>query len=173
MADAFLTRCQARNDDRRTATLMLAMVLALATGVRSARADDDVAPPSLISRALRLRRCEDQDRSAAAATAHWLPRLRVRAIVERSGGPLSHDNTMVLGELAWPLGRGVTGDAVMADRTRRLTSADRERLVDRIADAWRRRRQLGDARDELDATLDAEEAEAELDALTGRDEGGP
>jgi hypothetical protein len=150
---------------------MIVMMLAAAFCSASARADEDVAPPSLIGRALRLRAYEDQDRTRAAAIAPWIPQLRVHAIVERAAGSLGHDNTIVMGELAWPLGRSATGDLVLANRARRQASAERQRLLDRIGDAWHRRRQASDREDDLAATLDLEEADAELDAITGRDAG--
>ena len=117
---------------------------------------------------MRLRACEDRDRGAAAAAARWMPQLRLHAIVDRALGPLGHDDMMLLGELAWPLGRSAPGDEIAASRARRQTSAERQRLLDRIGDAWHRRRQADDREDEIAATLEAEEADAELDAITGR-----
>jgi hypothetical protein len=109
----------------------------------------------------------------ALAAARWLPTLTVGAIVERSSGASARDHTMVVGALSWPL-EAESSAEVENERWRRQASADRQRLVDRIAESWRRRRQAQALEDDVAAELGTEEADAELDVLTGRaDEDGP
>jgi len=112
--------------------------------------------------------------SLAAAAARWLPTLSVGAIFERSRGPASHDQTTVLGQLSWPLDDKLSSEELFRDRLLRQASRERQRLLDRIAATWQRRRQAQERADDLEAELGTQEADAELDVLTGRaDEDGP
>ena len=169
MRIAFLTGSRPTNDDRRAATwLMTVFTIVAPSAAAPARADEPV-PPSLIARALRNDSPGAPASETAANVAPWIPQLRLRAIVTQGEWPdRGRVDTTVLGELAWPLGRSPAADAVAAARDRRERSAARDDLVERIAAAWRARRVAQDA-DDVDAELDAEEAQATLDALVGDD----
>jgi hypothetical protein len=112
---------------------------------------------------------------ARVVAARWLPKLTLAAVVERSLGASVHDQITLLGSLAWPLDdERSNGVGLEHERLRRISAQKRERLVDRIAAAWQRRARAETLADEVDAALSAEEADAELDVLTGRvDEDGP
>jgi hypothetical protein len=106
--------------------------------------------------------------------ARWLPQLTVGAIVERSLGPTAHDQTAIVGTLSWPLDDHSSGMALEHERLRRTTARQRQRLLDRIAETWQRKLQAQELADDVDSELSTEEADAELDVLTGRsDEDGP
>jgi hypothetical protein len=73
----------------------------------------------------------------------------------------------VLADLSWPLDGLAAADArarVPASRSRAQFDNDRRW---RAADAWRRREAARDEDNDDDARLDAEEAQAELDAIQG------
>jgi len=127
-----------------------------------------------MERAVLARGLSPPSHSLAAAAARWLPTLSVRAIFERSRGPESHDQTTVLGQLSWPLDDKLSSEELFRDRLLRQASRERQRLLDRIAATWQRRRQAQERADDLEAELGTQEADAELDVLTGRaDEDGP
>jgi hypothetical protein len=106
--------------------------------------------------------------SGALAAARWLPEVRVGAAVTRAQLPTgSRDETEIYGLLTWPLGRGTVGaarDELRNDRWRVTAKTD---LLDRITATWHRRAQADRIGDEVAAELELEEADAELDALTG------
>jgi hypothetical protein len=101
-----------------------------------------------------------------------VPVLRVHAIVERTPSLTGYQSTQIVGELAWPLGRTPALDAIAEARTQRQLSVGRERLLDHIADVWRRRQHARDQQDDVSRRLAADETQAELDALTGDRERG-
>ena len=78
-------------------------------------------------------------------------------------------DTIVFGELAWPLGRTAAADAIAAARERRRHAVGCDRLVERIAAAWHHRQRANDLDDAIAARLAEDEADAELAALTGDD----
>jgi hypothetical protein len=138
----------------------------------AARADEPV-PPSLIARALHNDSPGQPPSDRALAAAQWIPQLRLKAVVsERALPGRSRVETIVFGELAWPLGRTPVGDRIAAAEARRQRSAARDSLVERIAAAWHARTVADDASDDVAARLAEEEADATLDALAG-DEGVP
>ncbi|HEX9100770.1 MAG TPA: hypothetical protein VF997_01135 [Polyangia bacterium] len=107
------------------------------------------------------------------AAAPWIPDLRLRALVEHGALPgRNRLDTVVWGELVWPLGRTPAADAIAAARDRRWRSAARDSLVERIAAAWHARSLVDDIADDVAARLAEEEADATLDALVG-DEDAP
>jgi hypothetical protein len=137
----------------------------------AARADERV-PPSLIERALRNDLPWEPPSDRALAVAPFIPELRLKAVVEHGVLPgRSRVDTIVFGELAWPLGRTPVGDNIAAARERRQRSAARESLVERIAAAWHARTLADDAADDVAARLAEEESEATLDALAGDGDG--
>jgi len=138
------------------------------TSSAPARADEPV-PPSLIERAVRSELPGRQPSDGAVTAASWIPELRLHALVEHSALPgRQRVDAAVLGELVWPLGRTPAGDLIAAAHDRRQRSAARDSLVERIADAWHARNVAGDAADDaVAARLDAEEADAIVDALDG------
>jgi hypothetical protein len=127
-----------------------------------------------MERALRSRGLDPPPPGAAVEAARWLPRLTLGAIVDRALGPTAHDQTTVIGTLAWPLDERSSGLALEQERLRRKTASQRQRLLDRIAEVWQRRLQAQTLADDVESELSIEEADAELDVLTGRgDEDGP
>jgi hypothetical protein len=151
----FLTELWRTADDRRAATcLMTVFAIAVVSPSASARADERAPPAaSLIDRGL---------------AASFVPQLRLGAAVERSHWQgRSAVDTIVYGELVWPLGRAPAGHAIAASREGQQRAAARETLVERIAAAWHKRRQADDLADEIAARLAHEEADAEIEALTG------
>jgi hypothetical protein len=127
-----------------------------------------------MERAVLARGLSPPSRPLAAAAVRWLPTLTIGAVFERSRGPLSHDQTTVLGHLSWPLDDRRSSDELSRERLHRQASTERQRLLDRIAATWQRRRQAEERNDDLEAELGTQEADAELDVLTGRaDEDGP
>lgn len=171
MRSRSLTVLRTRRDHRRTA---IWMSLSLAVMVQSLPGWADEPPPtSLMTRALHYNGYDEPCRSGALAAAQWMPVLRVHATIERTPGATGYDATKVYAELAWPLGRTPVGDAVADEQSRRQSSAGRQRLLDHIAEVWRRRQHARDHRADLDRRLATEEAQAELDVLTGDHERGP
>jgi hypothetical protein len=147
--------------------LMTVLAIVVATPPAPAKADEG-PPPSLIERGLRsaIPGASASDRAIAASA--WIPELRLKAVVEHSVLPgRSRVDTIVFGELAWPLGRSPVGDTLAGARDRRQRSATRDSLVERIAAAWHARTLADDAADDLAARLAEEEADATLDALDG------
>jgi hypothetical protein len=174
MSSRFLTGSRRRSEARRAATCpMTVLAIAVVSPLASAGAEERPPPASLIARGLAhagLGTPSVSERVLAAA--RWLPQLRLRTIVERGDGTgLTRASTTVLGELAWPLGRTPVGDAVAAERDARQRSAARQRLVDRISEAWQRRQHAEELADDVAARLAEDEADAELDALVGDDAG--
>jgi hypothetical protein len=138
----------------------------------SARADERV-PPSLIERALRNESPGKPASDRAVAAAAWIPQLRLRAVVTENALPgRNRVETIMFGELAWPLGRTPVGDSIAAAQDRRQRSISRDALVERIAAAWHARTRADDAADDVAARLAEEEADATIDALVG-DGAGP
>jgi hypothetical protein len=132
-----------------------------------ARADEPV-PPSLIERALRNDSPGRPPSDRALAVAQWIPQLRLKAVVSEHALPRqSRVETIVFGELAWPLGRTPVGDRIAAADAKRQRSAARDALVERIAAAWHARTLAENAADAVSARLAEEEADATVDALTG------
>jgi hypothetical protein len=183
MRSRFLTALQARRDHRRTA-IWMSLGIAVMVQSMSARADEAAPtfssaslpvslPAPLMTRALHYNGYDPQRRSGASAAAQWMPALRVHATVERTPGRLGYNGTQLYGELAWPLGRTPAGDSVAEEQSRRQTSAGRQRLLDHIAEVWRRRQHASDHKDDLERRLAVEESQAELDVLTGDHERGP
>jgi hypothetical protein len=176
MLDRFLTGSRGRPDDRRTATPMLVFALALLAPLASTRADERVTPPPplLMSHVLHARGLDEHGHQAAIEAARWTPRLALSASYERASGSWPHNQALLLARLSWPLERSPGADAIADQRARRQAGSERQRLVDRIAATWERRRQADELEDDLAAELTAEETEAELDVLSGRaDEDGP
>ena len=171
MHSRFLTASQARRENRRTA-IWMSLAIAVMVHSSSARADEP-APASLMTRALRYNGYDEPSRGGALAAAQWMPALRVHAIVERTPTLLGYRSTQIVGELAWPLGRTPILDSVAAEQSRRQSSAGRQRLLDHIADVWRRRQHARDHQDDVARQLAAEESQAELDVLTGDRERAP
>ena len=165
MRSGFLTTLRLRRENRRTA-IWMSLTIAVMAGSQSARADEP-APASLMTRALRYNGYDEATRGRALEAAPWLPVLRVHAVVERTPSLYGYQSTQIMGELAWPLGRTPALDAIAEAQTRRLASVGRQRLLDHIADVWRRRQHARDQRDDVSRRLAAEETQAELDALTG------
>lgn len=165
----FLTGTRWTRDHRRTAIWMTLAIAAM--GARPVHAQEE-PPASLMARALRAHGLESPLRANAAA-AQWLPRLRVHALIERTLSSRGYDETIVWGELAWPLGRRPVDDAIATEELRRQTERGRERLVEHLGDVWRRRQHARDERDDVDGELRRRESQAELDALTGDSERGP
>ena len=169
-----LTGSRRKRDAGRTAICtMSVLAIAAVSPPASTGAQERPPPASLMRRALAhaaLDRPSVSERVLAAA--RWIPQLRLGGIVERgqqlTGASVA--STFVYGELAWPLSRTPTGDAIAAERDRRWQSAERQRLIDRVTDAWQRRQHASEMADEVAARLAEDEADAELEALTG-DEG--
>jgi len=173
MRSAFLTGSQARTDDRRAATWLMTVLSILAVPLSTPARADEPVPPSLIERALRNDSPGRPPSDRALALAQWIPQLRLKAVVsERALSGQRRVETIVFGELAWPLGRTPVGDRVAAAEARRQRSAARDALVERIAAAWHARVLADNAADDVSARLAEEEADATLDALAG-DEAGP
>jgi hypothetical protein len=168
MTRAFLTGSRRTTDDRRAATCLMT-VLATVVAVPPASASaDEPAPPSLIERGLCAAIPGRAASDRAIAASAWIPELRLKAIVQHTLLPgRSRVDTIVFGELAWPLGRSPTGDTIAGARDRRQRSAARDSLVERIAAAWHARTLADDAADDVAARLAEEEADATLDALDG------
>lgn len=167
---AFLTRSRGRREDRRTATcLMTAISIAVVSPLAPARADERAPPASLIDRALRnAGLCPTAPLDGVREAARFVPELRLGATVGRAQLPWgTRDETLVYGALAWPLDRASAGSAVDEARYDRQRVKRREDLIDRIAATWHRREQADRIDDDVAAELAAEEADAELDALTG------
>jgi hypothetical protein len=172
MRSAFLTGSRRTTDDRRAANcLMTVIAIAVGSPPTLAQADERAPPslpPSLIERAQRNAVPGGAVSDRAIAASAWIPELRLDAIVERHVGPdRGRVETIVFGELAWPLGRSPGVDLVTGARARRLQSAARDSLVERILAAWHQRRAAADATDEVAARLAEEEDDAILDAIVG------
>lgn len=171
MTKAFLTESRRKRDDRRTATcLMTLLSIAVMSPLAPARADEPAPPASLIARALRYAGL-DRDEAAgsgALAASRWLPQVHVGAAITRAQLPAgAHDETEVWGALTWPLDPTAVGAARDELRNDRWRLAARSDLVDRLAATWHRRTQADRIGDEVAAELELEEADAEIDALTG------
>jgi hypothetical protein len=169
MKRAFLTGSRRTTDDRRAATcLMTVLATVVAVPRESARADERAPPSLIIERGLCAAIPGRAASDRAIAASAWIPELRLKAIVEHTLLPgRSRVDTIVFGELAWPLGRSPTGDTIAGARDRRQRSAARDSLVERIAAAWHARTLADDAADDVAARLAEEEADATLDALDG------
>lgn len=171
MEKAFLTEARNRREDRRTATcLMTVLSIAAMSSWRSARAEEPAAPQPLIARALHYAGLDREPAidSGVLAAARWLPELRIGASVARARLPTgAKDETVVFGALSWPLDPTAVGAAADELRNDRWRLAARSDLVDRISRAWHRRTDADRLGDEVAAELDLEEADAEIDALTG------
>jgi hypothetical protein len=124
-----------------------------------------------MERALRARGLGVPISEAALRAARWLPTLTLGATVERALAPSAHDQTTVLAALSWPVDERTSGVGLEHERLRRTTTLSRRRLLDRIAEAWQRRRHADTLADAIEAQLSAEEADAELDVLTGGADG--
>lgn len=172
MRSRFLTGLCRAKDHRRAATCLMT-VLAIAPGSphMSAHAEEREVPASLIQRGLlRAGLCDGTVSDGAIAAAQWLPELRLGARFRHRTMPWGFAaETLVFGELAWPLGRTPVGDAIRGVREGRQRSDARDSLVERIASAWHKRQQAAQVTDEIAARLDGDEADAELEALTGED----
>lgn len=172
MSSRSLTGSRRRSEARRAATCpMIVFAIAAVSPLASAGAQERPPPASLIDRGLRHAGLAEPNVSAQAlAAARWLPELRLTAIVERGDGSgLTRASTTVLGQLSWPLGRTGVADTLAAERDARWRSQARERLADRIAEAWQRRRHAEELADDLAARLAEDEADAELEAIVGED----
>ena len=130
MRSAFLTGSAPATDDRRAATwLMTVFSIGVVSLSTAARADEP--PPSLIARALRNDSPGAPPSERAVAAAQWIPQLRLKAIVsEHALAGQNRVETIMFGELAWPLGRTPVGDRVAAAEERRQRSIARDALVD-------------------------------------------
>ncbi len=105
----------------------------------------------------------------ALAASPWIPALRLRAVFAHSAlSERSRLDTALFAELAWPFGRRPVENAVAAARDRRERSAARDALVEKIAAAWHARRVAADVAEDVAEELAVEEADATLDALSGR-----
>ena len=166
----FLTGSRPTTDDRRAATwLMTVFTIVAASPSAPARADEPV-PSSLMVRALRNDNPGRPASERAASVAPFIPQLRLRAVVAQGQWPgRSRVETTLVGELAWPLGRTASTDAVTAAGDRRQRSAARDSTVEALAAAWHARLAADDVTDDLEAELAAEEADATIDALVGDD----
>jgi hypothetical protein len=173
MRSASLTGSPSATENRRAATWLMTVFSILAVPPSSVARADEPVPPSLIERALRNDSPGRPPSDRALAAAQWIPQLRLKAIVsEHALSGQSRVETIVFGELAWPLGRTPVGDRVAAAEDKRQRSAARDALVDRIAAAWHARTLAENAADTVTARLAEEEADATIDALAG-DEAGP
>ena len=164
MSKPFLTSSGSPRNDRRTATCLMTVFMTAALGPLGAHADEHAPPPSLIERALQRSGDNDgRERGGSLSYARLIPQLSLRGVVQQAQGPghASVQNLAMI-ELAWPLDR-LPGEAVAATRDVRQRAAARESLVDHIMEAWHQREQALDHADDLAA----DEADAELDALTG------
>jgi hypothetical protein len=143
---------------------MTVLMIAAMSPVR-VHADESAPPPSLIERALqRSGYCDPPRHSHAFTYARFIPELRLRGIVQQLQQPrLASVENIGMAELAWPLDRSPALEATAAARELRQWTQARESLLSRIVEAWRQREQARDRADDLAA----DEAEAELDALTG------
>jgi hypothetical protein len=131
----------------------------------NAHADDRAPPLSLIERAVQRSGYGDPPpRRDLLAYARLVPELRLRGILQQGQQPnrASVEN-LVMAELIWPLDRSPAQAATAAARELRQRTAARDDLVSRIVEAWHQREQALDRADDIAA----DEAEAELDALTG------
>jgi hypothetical protein len=151
---------------------MITFALAAVSPVASSTADERSPPASLIARGLRhagLHRPSVSERVLAAA--RWVPALGVGVAVERDAATTrSFAATRVYGQLAWPLGRAPTGDTIAAERDLRWRAAARDRLIDRISEAWQRRQHAAEIADDIAARLSEDEADAEIEALVGAED---
>jgi hypothetical protein len=165
MSMPFLTSSGSPGNDRRTATCLMTAFMIAALSPSGAHADDRAPPPSLIERALRRSAyCDPPPQARALTYARFIPELHLRGIVQQSQRPgrASVEN-IAMAELSWPLERSPALEATAAARDVRERAAARESLVSRIVDAWHQREQALDRADDLTA----DEADAELDALSG------
>ena len=172
MTSPFLTGSRRRRDAGRAATCpMIVLSIAAVSPLASAGAEERPPPASLIERGLRHAGLSAPSLSERVlAAARWLPRLRLGAVVERGDGTgLTRASTIVFGELSWPLPLRSAGDTLAAERATRQRSAERERLIDRISEAWQRRQHADDLADDIAARLAEDEADAELEAIVGED----
>jgi hypothetical protein len=162
-----LTGFAGTRKDRRTA-IRLMTVMTLVGLPLSSRTRADEPPASLIARALvRSGYCDDHTPRRSLAWVQLIPQLRLRAMMQQSQEPRRASiEGLGIVELIWPLTRSAALDGVAAARELRQREAARDSLVARIGAAWRRRRQAQDRADDLAS----DEADAELEALTGDDE---
>jgi hypothetical protein len=165
MSMPFLTSSGSPGNDRRTATCLMTAFTIVAFYPSGARADERTPPRSLIERALQRSGYCDPPRSGQALTyARFIPELRLRGIVQQSQQPTRASvENIAMAELAWPLERSSALDVTTAARDVRQRAAARESLVSRIVETWHQREQALDRADDIAA----DEADAELDALTG------
>lgn len=165
--------------------LSLLSIAALAPIASRARAEPATDPPARLTRRA-LERAGLDPASGQAPTggsrlraAALLPRLSLgAALLHRPLLASNRDALEMFAQASWPLGP-VELNAVAALAAARQLEARRETVVGRVARLWRQRQQLAKtaaatagSRAQLEAHLDLEETQAELEALVGLDEDG-
>jgi hypothetical protein len=164
MSRPFLTMSGSERNDRRAAACLMTALMLSGVGASGVRAEEPTPPPSLIARALQRNGERERPNAGGRMTyARLVPELRLIGIVQQAQAPAraSVDN-ILMAQLSWPLDQ-VANNAIAATRDARQRAAARESLVARILEAWHRRQDALDRADDLAA----EEADAELDAVTG------
>ncbi len=166
MSHASLTRSRSHSDARKT-LLSLCVMAMIGT---SAGAQQSHPPRSLVRRALHTAGLDHAGPSASRRRAAPLvPSLSLTVgtgAVELPVWPASWLEAWL--QLSWPLDH-VRDDAATLAAGARL-NAERERVTVRVTDLWRKR-QAARARagEDIGSTLAADQADAELDAVTGEE----
>jgi|SRR5579871_1298792 len=162
-----LTPPERSGEDRRQRSSRLRRGAGLALAMMAATPNAGHAEPparevdGLVRRALRragLDRAEAAE--ARARRASLWPGLRLGAALRRTVAT-GRTDWQVSALLTWPLGRRVLLDGGLSS----LLASRRAALADRVALLWRERVAAGGSDDR--ARLDADELDAELEALTG------
>src|SRR5438046_2514398 len=135
MSSLHLTRSSSVRDPRRRPIRLLIASTTCLLATPRVRADSP-PPASLIERACRRAGLHERGSDAAVATAPWLPRLRIGAALHREQRPmLDALAVQAYARLEWPLERTIGRGELDRLRGARQRAAERESLVDRIAEA--------------------------------------
>ncbi len=164
-----LTGSLPRRDHGRAALLRIMTIIPLTLVSLRAGADPPRAVPgTLIERALHRAALDGEDPAPRRRASAFLPSLKLSAGVGRSVAPWRNTWVVdVLAQFSWPFGDWRAGDSRARIAPSQRLAARREQLIERVADLWKRREQLRRKAASTAERLDAEEADAELGALTG------
>jgi hypothetical protein len=156
---------------------MLASAAVVAAADGRARADE---PPSRAQAHERAECWHLPDWSSRRLQSSFVPNLSVGARLDRVDIPLLSANALeVYALLAWPLeprldrGRAGLSDAVRFDERRAAVTAEAAERSRRVQTLRERQGEPLSVAESVDAELDLEEAEAEMDALSALPDGGP
>ncbi|HZS37303.1 MAG TPA: hypothetical protein VFF06_10765 [Polyangia bacterium] len=130
-------------------------------------------PRELVTRALHRAALDGADFAPRRFAAALVPSLRLDLGVARSQAPMqSRWAVEVLARLSWPLDAIAAGDARALVGPSMRRAARRDRVLEDLGEKWRvaeERRRVFERRHDVNAQLDLEEAEAELDAVAGEE----